>query len=159
MLQDEWAVASTRQCAGGLHTRPQVREGEDDPHQGGPGVLLPGAPAIQVCNIHDPMDILYLSRPGSLQFCRGIRIRKHWIYWIRVIFHRFFLYLLKLSSWKMRWLKAKLLLPSANDTTYQVKNSTFRYKYCMSTKSKPHVKLLIPVIAEFNSHECISIVQ
>ena len=41
----------------------------------------------------------------------------------------------ELSSWKMRWLEAKLLLPSAKDTTYQVKKSPFRYKYCMSTKS------------------------
>jgi hypothetical protein len=47
-LQNERAVASTRHGAGGLHPRPQVGEGEDHPHQGGSGVLLPRAAALQV---------------------------------------------------------------------------------------------------------------
>ena len=44
----ERPAAAARDCAGGQHPRAQEREDQDDPHQGGPRVLLPRAAALQV---------------------------------------------------------------------------------------------------------------
>ena len=44
----ERPAAAARDCAGGQHPRAQEREDQDDPHQGGPRVLLPRAATLQV---------------------------------------------------------------------------------------------------------------
>ena len=44
----ERPAAAARDGAGGQHPRAQEREDQDDPHQGGPRVLLPRAATLQV---------------------------------------------------------------------------------------------------------------